>query len=53
MNSFLLFLHESYSSTQYFFLVKVFRFGSMPNGVASMGFLVSLLKRNWGIRLGV
>ena len=35
-----------------FFSLKCSAFGSMPNGVASTGFLVSLLKRNWGIRLG-
>ena len=50
MNSFLLFLHESYSSVQY--LLKCSVFGSVPIEVASMGFLVYLLKRNRGIRLG-
>ena len=30
-----------------FFLVKCSAFGSVPNEVASMGFLVSFLKRNW------
>ena len=44
------FLHESYSSVQY--LLKCSTFGSVLNRVASMGFLVSLLKRNWRLDWG-